>query len=50
MVGMEMQNKSSNILDNKRWDPPDVTLAGHHKKGVIFHIKEGDERKVDKCD
>ena len=35
------------ILYDERRDPPDVTLIGHHKKWVIFDIKERVKRKVD---
>ena len=43
-----MEIKFKTILYDERWDPSDVALVGHHKKGVIFDIKEGDdERKVD---
>ena len=43
-----MENKFKTILYDERWDPSDVALVGHHKKWVIFDIKEGDdERKVD---
>ena len=50
MVKNIKQNLKYNVLDNKRRDPADVTLVGHHKKGVIFDIKERNERKVDRLD